>query len=167
MKLIWTKSYLPLSLVIRGVTGEPCSHFAFVFESQASGLVFQSNLLGTNPEFYNVLSKTWGFSVVHQLDLPMSVDEENIAWDAIVQQYDDIGYNFGGACYLGWRYGLKRAFKIPLPPTNAWSQPGTMFCDQVYRILNLLNDPRLPKIPVMNGMDTPESVWLKVSGGST
>lgn len=163
MKLIWTKSHLPLSLVIRGVTGEDCSHFAFVFESQASGLVFQSNLLGTGPEFLNVLSSSSGFEIVHQLDLPMTAAEEDEAWDLIVQSYDNLGYNFLGAIYLGWRKLLNRMFKIAIPDKNPWNQPGTIFCDQVYAILNGLNDPRLPKINVMSGMDTPHDVWKRLN----
>jgi hypothetical protein len=163
MKLIWTKSHLPLSLIIRAITGEDCSHFAFVFESQANGLVFQSNLLGTGPEFLNVLSSSSGFEIVHQLDLPMTVAEEDAAWDLIVQSYDNLGYNFLGAAYLGWRYLLKRIFKRPLPAKNPWDQAGTLFCDQVYTILNKLNDPRLPQINVLSGMDTPHAVWEKVN----
>ena len=164
MKLIWTKSNLPLSVVIRAITGEDCSHFAFVFESAAQSLVFQSNLLGTNPEFYKKLSATWGFEVVHQIDYPMTIDEEDIAWDIIVDNNTETGYNFLGAFYLGWRYILKRLFKIPLPAKNAWSQKHTMFCDQIYKILNQLKDSRLPKIDVMNGMDTPHAVYMKVKG---
>lgn len=165
MKLIWTKSYLPLSLVIRGITGEDCSHFAFVFESTANGLVFQSNLLGTNTKFLNADLKTWGFKIVHELDLPMTITEEDQAWDNIVDNYTVVPYNFLGAFYLGWRYFLLRLFNRPLPIKNPWNQKGTMFCDQVYKILNQLKDPRIPKIPVMSGMDTPHVVWSRVNGG--
>jgi hypothetical protein len=166
MKLIWTKSHLPLSVVIRAITGDDCSHFAFVFESQSNGLVFQSNLLGTGTEFFSKLAKSWGFQVVHETDLTMDVAEEDRAWDIIVNEYSDVGYNFKGALYLGWRKLLFRIFKRPIPKANRWAQPGTMFCDQVYKVLNMLNDPRIPKIPVMRGMDTPHDMRIKFVSGA-
>lgn len=163
MKLLFTKSKLPLSIVIRCITGEPCSHFSFVFESQSQGLLFQSNLLGTGVEFFSKAKKSWGYTIVHEIDLPMPVEEEDRAWDIIVNQYSDTNYNFLGAIYLGWRCILKRIFKTMLPIENKWNQNNSVFCDQIYTILNLLNDPRLPKINVMSGMDTPETVWKKIN----
>jgi hypothetical protein len=164
MRLIWTKNYLPLSVAIRGITGEDCSHFAFVFESQARSLVFQSNLLGTNVEFYSKLNKAFGFSLVHQVEIKLSDKEEDAVWDVIVNKYSDVGYNFLGAIYLGWRYLLKRIFRLPLTAKNKWTQPGTMFCDQVYQVLNQISSSKLPYINVMGGMDTPFVVWERVSG---
>ena len=161
MKLCWTKSNLPLSLLIRAITGEDCSHFMFVFESQASGLLFQSNLLGTSTKFFNTEKNTSGFTIVHEIDLPMSAEEDK-AWDIIVQKYDSVGYNFLGALYLGWRIFLFRILKSPIPKRNKWNQHGAMFCDQVYDVLNKMKDPRIPKINVMNGMDTPHMVYEKV-----
>ena len=162
MKLIWTKSNLPLSVLIRGVTGEDCSHFAFVFESTASGLLFQSNLLGTNSKFFNTEKNTWGFKIVHELDIPMTVEEEDRAWELMVNSYDDVPYNFLGAAYLGWRKLLHRVFGLKVPAKNAWSQHATMFCDQIYTILNKLQDPRLKHVNVGNGMATPYDLWVKV-----
>jgi hypothetical protein len=167
VKLIWTKNNLPLSILIRAVTGEDCSHFAFVFESQSQGLVFQSNLLGTGVEFFSKAQKAWGYKIVHQIDLEMLPEEEDLAWDIIVNNYSNVPYNFLGALYLGWAIILKRLFKITPPLKNLWGKPDTMFCDQVYKVLNGLSDPRLPKICVMNGMDTPYDIYLKVMANGT
>ena len=57
MKLVWSASKNPLSCLIRFVTGQDCSHFSFVFESRASGLMFESNLFGTHPAFYRTSLK--------------------------------------------------------------------------------------------------------------
>lgn len=159
MKLVWMKSNLPLSVLIRAVTGQECSHFAFVFETKAAGLMFQSDLLGTAPAFYETALKT--HTVVHQFDLPLPPEQEDAAWDLIVSKYDGKPYNYMGILYLGWRFLLKRAFGLALPLVNRWATPGTYFCDQLYDVLNQL--PGVPKINVMSGMDTPHDVWVKFS----
>lgn len=159
MKLIWSKSSSPLSLLIRFICKEDCSHFSFVFESEAKGLMFESNLLGTHPSFLQTSLKT--HSIVHEIDLPLSISEEDLLWDVIVDKYDGHSYDFLGALYLGWFKFLKRVFGIKLPDKNKWCQPGQYFCDQLYDCLN--NIPRLPKINVMNGMDTPHDVWIRLS----
>lgn len=163
MKLVWLKSTEPLSVVIRFITGQDCSHFAFVFESAAQGLMFESDLLGTHPEFYTTEMKN--HTLIHSMDLPLTVEQEDTVWDLVVQQYDGHAYNYLGALYLGWRYILKRLFKIPLPAQNRWATPGTYFCDQVYEVLNQI--PGVPQVNVMNGMDTPHQVWVKLQTGES
>lgn len=160
MKLVWSKSNLPLSVFIRAITGEDCSHFAFVFESSAKGLMFESNLLGTHPCFYQSSLKT--HTIVHEVDLPLDISVEDDIWDIVVEKYDGRGYDFLGALYLGWRKLLQRFLKLPLPEKNKWAQPGQYFCDEVYDVLNQI--PDFKKINVMNGMDTPHDVWLKYQG---
>lgn len=160
MRLIWTKSKRPLSVIIRFITKDDCSHFAFVFESAAKGLMFESNLLGTHPSFYQSSLKT--HTIVHELDIPLTVETEDKIWDIVIQKYDGKKYAFKAALYLGWRKLLFRILRTPIPLKNKWADESEYFCDQVYDVLN--NIPGFISVDVMSGMDTPHDVWEKVNG---
>ena len=158
MKLIWTKNNLPLSLLIRAVTGEESSHFAMVFQSAAKGLMFQSNLIGTHPKFFYSAKKT--FTVVHELDLPLTPEQENELWDIVIQEYDGRGYDFLGALYTGFFVLRERIFKIPRPAINKWGDPKRFYCNEVYEALNRVKG--FESLPPASGMETPEDVWAKL-----
>lgn len=159
MTMVWTKSNTPLSYLIRAVTGEPVSHFAFVFNSPGGGLMFESNLLGTHPKFFKTAQKHC--TIVQKIELPpLPTELEDQVWDEVVSKYDGKGYDFAGAIYLGLMILRERIFKIPRPKKNAWSKPDTYFCNELYAALSLI--PSLPSIPVSDGMETPWQVYLKV-----
>ena len=158
MKLVWTKSKSPLSWLIRLITGEDCSHFAFVFESASKGLMFESNLFGAHPAFFQTSLKS--HTIVHELNIPLSVEDEDKIWDRVIQQYDGKSYDFLGAFYLGYRILLKRIFKIALPLKNAWGKEDEYFCDELYAILE--GSPGFPVTSVSGGMQTPHNVWTQV-----
>jgi hypothetical protein len=161
--LLWTKSHSPLSWVIRMVTGQDCSHFAFVFESEnRKGLMFESNLLGTHPAFLQTALRS--HTVVHSITIDLEDEDEDMLWDRVVEKYDGHPYDFGAALYLGWRLFLYRFFKRPVPQQNKWASPGAYFCDEVYDVLN--NLPEFKKIDVVSGMDTPHDVFVKCKGNS-
>lgn len=159
MRLLWTKAPTLLSKMIRCVCDEDCSHFSFVFDSKAAGLMFESNLLGTHPAFLQTSLKT--HTIVHEIDIPLDAEVEDIIWDKIVQKYDGAGYDYLGAFYLGGAKLLNRFLKMSMPLKNKWCQPGKYFCDEIYEILNGV--PGIPLIDVMSGMDSPHDVFLKVS----
>jgi len=158
MRILFLKSSSPISKLIMWATREDCSHMAFLFESGLKGLMFESNLLGTHPCFYQTEIKN--HTVVHDITMMMGETLEDSVWDIIINQYDGKGYNYLGAIYLGWRKWLKTRFNIALPKQNKWSQPGAFFCDQVYDVLNKI--PGMKQINVMNGMDTPHDVYLNL-----
>lgn len=161
MKLLWTKAQTPLSVGIRCLCGQDCSHFSFVFESAAKGLMFESNLLGTHPAFLQTSLKT--HTIVHEksFEIPLAIEDQ--IWDLAVEKYDGKGYDFGGALYLGIMERRKKTFGIPKPKTNAWASAGLYYCDEVYDIFNSFPD-YFPKIDVCNGMDTPHNLWEKLEG---
>jgi len=154
MKLIFTKSKLPLSLLIRAITGDDCSHMALVFESRAGGIMFESNFLGTHPKFFRNASKH--FTIVHSLDIPVSVDQEDKAWDEMVDRFDGKNYDFGAIFYLGWRIILKRVFGSHLPKVNLWQTKDAYFCDELYQILEIVG---FLSLDAEAGMKTPHMVW--------
>jgi hypothetical protein len=159
MRIIWTKSTMPLSYLIRFITGEDCSHLALVFESRDGGLMFESNLLGTHPKFYKNAAKH--FTIVHEMKVDATVEQEDAAWDLMVDQFDGKSYGFMAALYLAWRKILLRAFKSPMPMVNAWATDDTYFCDELYLILEHVG---LRNIGIESGMQTPHDVWVKLHG---
>lgn len=162
MKLIWTRSIKPLSVFIRHLTGEDCSHFAFVFETEYGGEMFESNLLGTHIRFFKNAKKH--FEIVHQIDLPLDRETEDVLWERIIDKYDDKPYDFKGALYLGWRLLLWRSLRFPIPKINAWSNSNAFYCDEIYDALDGI--PGVPRIGASGGMETPYGVFQKLSGFS-
>lgn len=157
MKLLWTKSTKPLSIFIRFLTGNDCSHFSFVlYENSVGPIVFEANLLGTHPTFLQTSMKS--HTVVHEKEVPRSQEIEDRVMDLIISTYDGKDYDFLGALYLGYRSFLYRWFKIPIPDINKWSKDGTYFCDVLYQILIIAGLPPIKDIK----MKTPHDVWMIV-----
>lgn len=159
MKLVWTKSSLPLSVGIRWFLNSDCSHFAIVFKARDGGLMFESNLLGTHPKFYKTALRH--MTVVHEIDLSLSDEQENILWDMIVERFDDSKYNYGGFFYFCWRAFLLKLFKTPLPQKNPWSIPGTFLCEEVFYSLEAIIEK---KIGIDLSMISPEKMYLFAKG---
>ena len=160
MRLVWTKSTLPLSVVIRAITGEDCSHFAFVFDSPGGGMVFQANLLGCGPEFFAKFKSAC--TIVHEVTLDVPTEIEDQVWDLVVSNYDGKPYGYKSCIYLGYRILLRRIFGIPMPDKNPYVSSGAFFCDELYACLAPI--PGLPKFDVADGMKTPHDVWKAVKG---
>lgn len=154
MRLVWTKSNLPLSLLIRAITGEDCSHFLFVFDN---GIAFESNLLGTHPKFW---ASDSGFTIVHQLAVPVPQEIEDKIWNKVIFKYSAKPYDYLGALYLGWRTLLKRIFGIAKPKLNAWKENDAFYCDEIYDALDGV--PNLPVFNVSGGMETPHEVFARL-----
>ena len=159
MKVIWTKSRLPLSYIIRWFTGEPCSHLALVFNSNNGGIMFESNLMGTHIKFFKNAKKHC--TIVHEMIVPMTSAQEDCAWDLMVDRFDDKPYDYMGALYLGLMKLRFRIFKTPISKVNKWQNKGAYFCDELYQILEIAGFKHLG---VELGMKSPEDVWLDLSG---
>lgn len=132
MKLIWTKSNKLLSIFIRWGLNTDCSHFAIVFNSPAGGLLFESNLLGTHPKFYKNYKKH--VTIVHEIDLNIDIETENLIWDKVVDEYDGKPYDYPAFIYFIFRAVLKKLFKIPFPKKNKWGRNDMFICDELYEI---------------------------------
>lgn len=159
MKLIWSKSKMPLSVVIRLITGEDCSHFAIVlYDGKPGEIMFESNLLGVHPSFFQSALKT--HTIVHELSYAWSQQLEDIVWDRMVAQYDGRPYDFTGALYLGWRTLLLRFFGIPKPMKNKWAISGTDYCDELMGLLQGI--PGIEALNVEGCMLTPHEVFKKL-----
>lgn len=130
MKLIWTRSSLPLSVLIRTGLRTPVSHFGIVFDN---GIVFHSNLLGTHIEWYGTFVKHC--EVVFEIEYAMTLEQEEAVYRSILNTYDDHGYDFGAFAYFAWRAILYRTLGLPFPPRNAWESGDKFLCTELARTL--------------------------------
>lgn len=156
MRLLWTKSTTPLSSTIRYCCKEDCSHFSIIlYDNKPGEILFQSNLLGANPQFVPVAMK--GHTILHEKTYNLSQEVEDMIWDKIVKNFAGRGYDFLGAIYLGQAKFLKTRFGVKMPLVNKWSQPDQYYCDALYDIFNGI--PGFPVIKVKGGMHTPHDLW--------
>jgi len=154
MKLIWTKSRMPLSKMIRWAFSIECSHFAIVFESPGGGLMFESNLFGTHPTFYRNSLKN--HELVHSIDIPLSVKKEDAVWDIVVNLLDGKTYDFRAFVYEAWRALLFKLFKIPIPEKNVFEKPDSYLCVEIYDAI--MHEIGLP-ISIDTGMINPHQLY--------
>lgn len=160
MKLIWTKSISPLSILIRRGTNSDCSHFALVFKSPAGGLTFQSNLLGTHPKYFKTAIKN-GMEIVHEIDLPLSIVEEDAVWDEIVDAMDSRGYDYPAFFYLVWRVALWKFLNRPMPAKNAWARKGALNCVEVFEAIK--KHTKLKDVELDTSMVLPHDLYARLS----
>lgn len=152
MKIIWTKSTKPLSLLIRWVFNEPVSHVAFVFDHK---LVIHSNLLGVNLQWFNTFKKHCEIVYCKEYDLTLEQEEE--IYQGLLDTYDGASYDWGAFIFLAYRGLLWRLFNIPIPNKNPWAHKGMFLCDELVTVL----PPWLVELPndVDFGIMTPYKVY--------
>lgn len=126
MRLIWTKSKLPLSVAIRTVLQEPVSHFGIVFDN---GIVFHSNLLGSHIEWFGTFSKHC--EIVYSLEFTLNLEDEEKIYRAILDTYDDKPYDYGALFYFAYRAILLRTIGKPLPTTNELQSADKFLCTEL------------------------------------
>jgi hypothetical protein len=139
MKLIWTKSTSPLSVLIRWALNEPVSHFAIVFDNK---LVFHSNLLGLHVGWFNTFKKQC--TVVYEKDYPMALEKEEAIYQEILDREDGKSYDYGAFAYFAWRALLKKLFRIPLPKENSWDSIDQDICTESAKYLQYVIPEEIP-----------------------
>lgn len=152
MKIIWVRSDLPLSLLIRWGLGENSSHVGLLFDDK---LFFNSELTGCKPLWFKSYLKTR--SIVYQIEYDFSLEQEEKIYQSVIDVNDGKGYDIFALFYFIWRGFLFKYFKIPFPKKNRWSVSGKFICT------GLLSD--LPKelFPELQGIDldmvSPDTVF--------
>jgi hypothetical protein len=127
MKILFTKSSLPLSVAILGVTGEPVSHVALEFPEL--GIVVQSNLLGIGLEWSSYFREKC--TVVYELDNCMSSltqDKERLT--KTLDVYENDFYDITGLLFLGICTILHKYLKTPMPKTDPARFTNTFMCTE-------------------------------------
>lgn len=153
MKLIFTKSNMPLSIAIRWCLNEPVSHMAIVFDDK---IVFHSNLLGTHVNWFESFKKhqTIVYSQFYQMGM---AQEENIYLSCVSvdsKWYDYLA--FFKLCYYGLR---KKLFGKPLPIIkDQW--PNAFLCTELIKVLpEKLLKPELKEKLAANEILTPYQLY--------
>lgn len=123
MKLLFVKSEMPLSKLIRWGLKEPVSHFAIEFDNK---IVFHSNLLGTSIDWSNNFRSS--HDVVCSIECNVSLELEEQVYQSILDKNCGKGYDFKAFAYFMWRAALFRFFGIAFPAKNAWAEDGKFLC---------------------------------------
>lgn len=131
MKLVFTKSTLPLSVLIRWGLREPVSHFAMVFKDN---LLFQSNLLGTSLNYFPYFCTHT--DVVYSIEVELSVAVEEKVYNYVMTKFSGKIYDWPGFFYFFWRAILFKFLGKPMPLKNPCAQPDTFLCSGLFRSLD-------------------------------
>lgn len=154
MKILWTKSNLPLSRFIRWGLKESCSHVVIVFDDK---IVFHSNLLGTHIEWFATFKKT--VTVVHEKEYKLPLEQEEVLYQNVIDKDDQKAYDYKAFAYFIWRAFLFRVFKSPFPAVNAWGSKDGFLCTGLASQLPAEFIPGLEKVKD-GDMVSPEQLWL-------
>ena len=114
MVVLFTRSSLPVSWLIRKITGEDCSHVAILQDGHVIHCDFTGVHLVTLEEF------TKHSQIVHEAKLDQSIDMK-----AVYEKHRHAWYDFGALSYLGLRY----LFPF-LPKANLWQTTGMYICSE-------------------------------------
>lgn len=146
MKILWTKSKLPLSVLIRKVTKEPVSHVGILL----NGKVIHSDLKGLSVASESEFRKS--HDVIYELEMPCDSDAEDNLVSLIDKEKGNF-YDIGALIFLGITFTLRAFFKIPLPKRNLWQSTGMFLCTEwVSKALDGKED----------SMITPYGLYLKL-----
>jgi hypothetical protein len=163
MKHVWTKNKLPLSWLIRIVTGQDCSHYSLHFP--ALGLVLHSNLIGVHADTMSNFQAA-GNMVIHEKEVPASRRQEMEALIAMLSQAAGDRYPILGLLYAGFWQLLHRFIpRIQVPKHNAWANSRMWVCTRIYDLAPDWIIPVIPELEDMN-MIPPHQLWEKLSGES-
>lgn len=154
MKLIWTKSKLPLSAFIRWGLKEPCSHVVIVFDNK---IVFHSNLMGAHVEWFNTFKKH--VTIIHEREYKLPLAQEESIYQGVIDKDDQRGYDYQAFGFFIWRAFLFRVFKTPFPAKNAWGSKNGFLCTGLASQLPVDLIPGLEKVKD-GDMMSPEQLWL-------
>ena len=146
MKILWTKSNLPLSVLIQKVTHEPVSHVGILL----NGKVIHSNMRGLSITKEADFRKS--LDVVYEIEMPFDSEAEDKLLKLIDRDKGNF-YDIGALVFLGICFTLRAVFKIPLPKHNLWQATGMFLCTEW--VSKALNDKE-------DSMITPYGLYLKL-----
>jgi hypothetical protein len=154
MRVIFTRSVMPLSQLIRWGLREPVSHMAIVFDDK---VVFQSNLLGVHLVSYSKFISSSEIVMERRADL--SLEDEEDVFQSISLNSEGRLYDFAGFLFFLWRGFLYRLFRTPLPSRNPWGHKDSYLCTE---LAESLPDSMWIFKPKDFGMSSPYSVAIAI-----
>jgi hypothetical protein len=126
MRVLFTKSDLCGSKLIRWALEEPVSHVAL----EHDGVVLHStwgsvdlDALGTFLEHREI---------IYTIDVP---DYGLADMIELANRYEGSSYDFTGLVYFSVAALLRKFLNVPLPKSNTWNTPGQFLCTEVASLL--------------------------------
>ena len=131
MKIIFTKSAMPLSVLIRWLFPTPNyadapSHVAVVFDDE---LIIQSNLYGVIMGWFPTFLKSE--TILLQLDYDLTLIEQEAIYRSLLNNYDGDYYDFGALFYFFFAGLLHKFFGTKMPTKNLWKTSKTFLCTEL------------------------------------
>lgn len=130
IRLLWTRSGLPASRLIRSLSGEDVSHFAIEIDGR---YVFHSNFYGAHLKWRSTFVKH--VEVIHQIEMPLTPEQEELIYLELINRFDEQTYDWGAFAYLSWRLVLHRFLGKEPPTRNIWSSSRGLLCTELARCL--------------------------------
>lgn len=140
IRLLWTRSGLPASRLIRALSGEDVSHFAIEIDNR---YVFHSNFYGAHLKWRSTFVKQ--SEIIHQLELKLTPAQEELIYLELINRFDEQTYDWGAFFYLSWRMLLYRFAGGELPKTNPWSSNRGLLCTELAQCLMVVG-AKLPTL---------------------
>lgn len=152
ISLVWTKNSLPLSMVIRYLTGESVSHFAIVLDNR---IVFHSTLPGAKLQWLSGFMSTHGSEIVYRMDLNLELAQEELVYRELITNFGDEPYDYGALAFALISLIKYRYLKLPLPAKNLWGSKKAHWCLELAKCLEVLG-VKLPELDVIS----PEKLYF-------
>lgn len=149
IRVMATRSSMPLSILIRKVFRTESSHIAVSFDDKE---VYHSNLMGVHLLSWAHFMRN--AEVVESIRFVNSLPLEDEVWQAMTVR-EGSRYDFLAFIYFAWRGLLSFFFGRPMPSRNPWGQRESFLCTE---ILSQLPHWISPSDGVDLGITLPEDV---------
>ena len=156
MKIIFTKNTTIISKLIRWGLKESVSHVAIVFDNK---IVFHSNFIGTNIQWFNEFKKH--NNVVLTLVYDMSLDEEELIYQDVIDKNIAKQYDYTAFLFFTFRTILHKLFGTKYPIKNPANRSWAWICTEA---IGSLPNRFQPKTPIDLSITSPYSLYIALGG---
>jgi hypothetical protein len=142
MRHLFTASDLILSRAIRGMTGDPCSHYALEFTHL--NMVMHSNLIGVHVDGLESFSKHC--RVILSKEVPLTLEQELAVWNEMRPKVLGLGYDYKALLYQAYCVFKNKYVGSPMPTVNAWENRSALLCTELYDAAPEVITPTFPHL---------------------
>lgn len=126
MKIVFVKSHLLGSRLIRWFTGENVSHVAVVFDGMDT-VVHSYGFGVAEMSLYDFAKR---YEVVHTIPVGVSLRDEVAIHELVAVYSQEARYDFLALLYFGWRAILNKFLALPYPERNRLEDPQKFMCTE-------------------------------------
>lgn len=132
MRILFVKGRAPLSKAIIGVTKEPVSHCALLFEFGLVEFVIHADLYGTHIVLADNFRQHCDIIKEVVLTQPTLLQElkDKSKLIKLLTKHEFSLYDFGALIFVALALLARRFLKIPLPKSNLWQSTGMDLCTE-------------------------------------